>query len=108
MLAPSIFWTTVPSLFLIMGIATVIGRPFSLFFPKVLRSRARFYLAPGSRLGCYPPVRCGCGGDIFRSVIPIIFPFASVMAIVAVLLVEPKPHQALAHSRIGRLLRCLY
>jgi len=43
---PSIFWITLLSVFLILSVATIIGRAYSGLFPNHLRNPVRFYLAP--------------------------------------------------------------
>lgn len=43
---PSIFWTTIVAMIVILLLATVIGRKLGKLFPFHLRGAARFYLAP--------------------------------------------------------------
>ncbi|MDX2287904.1 MAG: hypothetical protein NW217_03675 [Hyphomicrobiaceae bacterium] len=45
-LGPSIFWTTVVSIFLILGYATLVGRPVARLFSKAAQDDVRFYLSP--------------------------------------------------------------
>ena len=43
---PSIFWTTFIALFVVLGVATLLGRSLSQLFPHQLRDAASFYLSP--------------------------------------------------------------
>jgi hypothetical protein len=101
-IGPAIFWTTLFSLFLIVAIATLVGRPFSLFFPVRLQPRVKFYLAPAfglaaiqlfiAMLGRYVPLG--------NSVVPIL---ALALVIAAVMATEAAPRKALAQAGLTGL-----
>jgi hypothetical protein len=98
----AILWTTLFSLFLIAAIATLVGRPFSLFFPARLQPRVKFYLAPTFGLAAIQLFIAVLGRyvPLGNSVFPVL---ALALVVAASMAAEALPREALAQAGLTGL-----